>query len=154
MLARPFRLVPSLTRSGHPVARSLSRAASGPESSMPAVVTEIASPDAQSPNYPTPWSTSQRPRPMPATSGPRFEQTVMELQPAPLSAMELIANTPVITVQDRRAVCDGGLCLTLPCPQLADYRCRIQVAVLLGIPRSISTWYAASLSQGLSGLMT
>ncbi|KAG9314353.1 hypothetical protein JVU11DRAFT_5145 [Chiua virens] len=28
-------------------------------------------------------------------SGPRFEQTYMELQPNPLSAMELIANEPV-----------------------------------------------------------
>ena len=116
MLSQPFRLVPNLTRSIHPVARSLSRVAPGTESSTPAVVTEIASPAAQSPNYPTPWSTSQRTRPTPATSGPRFEQTVMELQPAPLSAMELIANTPVITVQDRRATCDGGLCLDSSLP--------------------------------------
>ncbi|KIK28550.1 hypothetical protein PISMIDRAFT_7539 [Pisolithus microcarpus 441] len=61
----------------------------------------------QAPNYPTPWSTSQRPRPA-ARSGPRFEQTAMELQPNPLSAMELIANEPVRIVQGRKAVCDGG----------------------------------------------
>ncbi|KAI6132834.1 ubiquinone oxidoreductase 20 kd subunit [Pisolithus sp. B1] len=61
----------------------------------------------QAPNYPTPWSTNQRPRPA-ARSGPRFEQTAMELQPNPLSALELIANEPVRIVQGRRAVCDGG----------------------------------------------
>ncbi|KAI6047643.1 ubiquinone oxidoreductase 20 kd subunit [Pisolithus marmoratus] len=61
----------------------------------------------QAPNYPTPWSTSQRLRPV-ARSGPRFEQTFMELQPNPLSAMELIANEPVRIVQGRKAVCDGG----------------------------------------------
>src|SRR5258708_28972931 len=36
----------------------------------------------QAPNYPTTWSTSQRPRPGPG-SGPRFEQTAMGLQPNP-----------------------------------------------------------------------
>ena len=61
----------------------------------------------QAPNYPTTWSTNQRPRPA-AGSGPRFEQTVMELQPNPLSAMELIANEPVRMVHGRKAVCDGG----------------------------------------------
>lgn len=61
----------------------------------------------QAPNYPTPWSTNQRPRPA-ARSGPRFEQTVMDLQPNPLSAMELIASEPARFVQGRKAVCDGG----------------------------------------------
>jgi NADH dehydrogenase (ubiquinone) Fe-S protein 6 len=42
-------------------------------------------------------------------SGPRFEQTAMELQPNPLSAMELIAQEPIRLVHARRAVCDGGL---------------------------------------------
>lgn len=32
----------------------------------------------------------------------------MELQPNPLSAMELIANEPVRIVQGRKVVCDGG----------------------------------------------
>ncbi|KIJ68458.1 hypothetical protein HYDPIDRAFT_185502 [Hydnomerulius pinastri MD-312] len=62
---------------------------------------------AQSPNYPTTWSTNQQPRPV-ARSGPRFEQTFMELQPNPLSAMELIANEPIRVVHGRKAVCDGG----------------------------------------------
>jgi NADH dehydrogenase (ubiquinone) Fe-S protein 6 len=61
----------------------------------------------QAPNYPTTWSTSQRPRPG-LHSGPRFEQTDMSLQPNPLSAMELIAQEPIRLVQGRKAVCDGG----------------------------------------------
>ena len=66
---------------------------------------EVATP--QAPNYPAKWSTNQRERPG-GQSGPRFEQTAMELQPNPLSAMELIANEPIIKVHGRRAVCDGG----------------------------------------------
>ncbi|KIM48209.1 hypothetical protein M413DRAFT_224901 [Hebeloma cylindrosporum] len=61
----------------------------------------------QAPNYPTTWSTSQRPRPGPG-SGPRFEQTAMSLQPNPFSAMQLIAEEPIRLVQGRKAVCDGG----------------------------------------------
>jgi len=33
----------------------------------------------------------------------------MELQPNPLSAMELIANEPIRLVDGRKAVCDGGI---------------------------------------------
>ncbi|KAH9178709.1 ubiquinone oxidoreductase 20 kd subunit [Lactarius sanguifluus] len=62
---------------------------------------------AQSPNRAATWSTSQHPRPA-GQSGPRFEQTVMDLQPNPLSAMELLANEPVRLIHDRKAVCDGG----------------------------------------------
>lgn len=61
----------------------------------------------QAPNYATTWSTSQRPRPGPGAS-PRFEQTAMELQPAPLSAMALIAEEPIRLVKGRKATCDGG----------------------------------------------
>lgn len=32
----------------------------------------------------------------------------MELQPNPLSAMELVANEPIRLVHGRKAVCDGG----------------------------------------------
>jgi NADH dehydrogenase (ubiquinone) Fe-S protein 6 len=45
-----------------------------------------------------------------AGSSPRFEQTYMDLQPQPLSAMELIAQEPIRLVQGRKAVCDGGQC--------------------------------------------
>ena len=66
-----------------------------------------AEPAPQAPNHAAPWSTSQRLRPLPK-SEPRFEQTAMDLQPAPLSAMELINNEPIRLVDGRRAVCDGG----------------------------------------------
>lgn len=61
----------------------------------------------QAPNYATTWSTNQKPRPGPG-AGPRFEQTAMDLQPNPLSAMDLVAKEPIRLVQGRRAVCDGG----------------------------------------------
>lgn len=53
------------------------------------------------------WSPSQQPRSL-AFTGPRFEQTYIEYQPKPLSAMELIAKVPVTMVPGRKAVCDGG----------------------------------------------
>lgn len=61
----------------------------------------------QSPNRVATWSTNQSAR-ISAQSGARFEQTVMDLQPNPLSAMELIANEPIRLVHGRKAVCDGG----------------------------------------------
>ncbi|KDR84984.1 hypothetical protein GALMADRAFT_306073 [Galerina marginata CBS 339.88] len=61
----------------------------------------------QAPNHLTTWSTSQRPRPGPGSS-PIFEQTAMELQPNPLSAMALIAEEPIRLVHGRKATCDGG----------------------------------------------
>ncbi|TEB35056.1 NADH:ubiquinone oxidoreductase kDa subunit [Coprinellus micaceus] len=61
----------------------------------------------QAPNHVGTWSTSQRPRPL-AGSSPRFEQTDMDFQPQPLSAMEMIAQEPIRLVQGRKAVCDGG----------------------------------------------
>lgn len=62
---------------------------------------------AQAPNYPTTWSANQRARPA-GGSGPRFEQTAMHLQPNPPSAMQLIADEPIIMVSARKASCDGG----------------------------------------------
>ncbi|KAJ7900338.1 ubiquinone oxidoreductase 20 kd subunit [Mycena olivaceomarginata] len=76
-------------------------------SSTPVVPVETPATTLQAPNAPTTWSTNQRPRPGPASS-PRFEQTAMELQPNPLSAMALINDVPVNMVHARRAVCDGG----------------------------------------------
>ncbi|KAL5495268.1 hypothetical protein ACEPAI_731 [Sanghuangporus weigelae] len=61
----------------------------------------------QSPNYPTTWSTSQQSRAA-AYQDARFEQTILELQPQPLSAMDLIAQEPVRFVRGRIAECDGG----------------------------------------------
>ncbi|KAF5355631.1 hypothetical protein D9756_003761 [Leucocoprinus leucothites] len=102
-----------LTRRAIPqLARSLSRAASTAvpakkNSATPTSPKEGLPTTQQAPNYPTTWSTNQAPRPGPGSS-PRFEQTNMELQPNPLSAMELIANEPVRIVHGRKAVCDGG----------------------------------------------
>ncbi|KAH9081646.1 ubiquinone oxidoreductase 20 kd subunit [Lactarius deliciosus] len=79
-------------------------------SNPPAVSTgakQQAATVAQSPNRAATWSTSQHPRPA-GQSGPRFEQTIMDLQPNPLSAMELLANEPVRLIHGRKAVCDGG----------------------------------------------
>ena len=87
---------------------------SNPTTTTPVASTSAVSAEAkqqavvpQSPNRAATWSTSQSPRPA-GQSGPRFEQTNMELQPNPLSAMELLANEPVRLVHARKAVCDGG----------------------------------------------
>ena len=64
-------------------------------------------PTPQSPNFATTWTTSQHPRPA-AGENPRFEQTAMDLQPNPLSAMGFIANEPVRLIHARKAICDGG----------------------------------------------
>lgn len=98
MLSR--RLVLQL-RQSH---RLLARANSSIASSTAAAPSKTSP---QAPNYPSTWSTSQSPRPA-GSSGPRFEQTAMEVQPNPLSAMELIANEPIRLVHGRKAVCDGG----------------------------------------------
>ncbi|KAI0321336.1 hypothetical protein OF83DRAFT_1168491 [Amylostereum chailletii] len=88
------------------IVRAASSSSSVPTPSTTAPPTPAAQP-AQAPNYPAPWSTNQRARPS-GTENARFEQTAMELQPNPLSAMELIANEPVRVVHGRKAVCDGG----------------------------------------------
>ncbi|PFH54469.1 hypothetical protein AMATHDRAFT_72268 [Amanita thiersii Skay4041] len=89
--------------------KSLTRTFAAAPSKTAVAVDKAAAtvPTPQAPNYPTTWTTSQRLRPA-AGDGPRFEQTAMELQPNPLSAMQLIANEPVRQVQGRKAVCDGG----------------------------------------------
>ncbi|KAH9950352.1 ubiquinone oxidoreductase 20 kd subunit [Amylocystis lapponica] len=94
------RVLPQLSR---PLARLAS-------TSTPVPASDAAPESAvvpQAPNYPSTWSTSQRTRPQ-GRSGPRFEQTAMELQPNPLSAMDLISKEPIRVVHGRKAVCDGG----------------------------------------------
>ncbi|KAL3417358.1 zinc-finger domain-containing protein [Phlyctema vagabunda] len=61
----------------------------------------------QAPNRAGIWSRSQNPRAK-AMSGPRFEQTIMELQPAPQAAIDLIHKQPVRWVHERIVECDGG----------------------------------------------
>lgn len=64
----------------------------------------------QAPNAVSPWSESQRPK-AEAMRGPRFEQMDFDAQPHSLSAMELIANVPIVHTTKRVVSCDGGTCL-------------------------------------------
>ncbi|KAI5298851.1 hypothetical protein KEM56_003726, partial [Ascosphaera pollenicola] len=61
----------------------------------------------QAPNRLETWSKSQQKR-SEAMKGPRFEQTIMETQPLPYSAMELIHRQPVRWTHDKIVACDGG----------------------------------------------
>ncbi|KAK4501980.1 hypothetical protein PRZ48_007790 [Zasmidium cellare] len=61
----------------------------------------------QAPNRAQPWSRSQQPRAK-AMVGPRFEQTIIEDQPRPLAAIELIHQQPVTWTKERSVSCDGG----------------------------------------------
>ncbi|KAI9883173.1 MAG: hypothetical protein M1823_005067 [Watsoniomyces obsoletus] len=61
----------------------------------------------QAPNRARPWSTSQQERSK-AMVGPRFEQTIMEYQPQPWAAIDLIHQQPVHWTKEKLAVCDGG----------------------------------------------
>ena len=98
-LAAAARLRPAFAR--------LSTTASSSSKAVPAEAKPAPAVVPQSPNRAATWSTNQRARPA-GQSGPRFEQTIMDLQPNPLSAMELIANEPIRLIQGRKAVCDGG----------------------------------------------
>ncbi|KAG6857554.1 hypothetical protein H0H87_000153 [Tephrocybe sp. NHM501043] len=90
-----------LSRRLIPLNRTLQSLARAASSSVPARP-QSSAPAPQAPNYPTTWSTNQQSRAA-ATAGARFEQTALELQPNPLSAMELIANEPVRLVHGRKA---------------------------------------------------
>ncbi|CEJ59893.1 Putative NADH-ubiquinone oxidoreductase [Penicillium brasilianum] len=61
----------------------------------------------QAPNRATTWAASQQPREQ-AMVGPRFEQTIMETQPRPMAAIELIHKQPVRWTKSRVVSCDGG----------------------------------------------
>ncbi|KAK0456591.1 zinc-finger domain-containing protein [Armillaria borealis] len=87
------------------IAKALARSNSTAATPAPAPASNPLA--AQAPNYPTTWSANQQPRPL-GQSNPRFEQTAMETQPTPLSAMQLIAEEPIRLVDGRKAVCDGG----------------------------------------------
>ncbi|OJJ44005.1 hypothetical protein ASPZODRAFT_135437 [Penicilliopsis zonata CBS 506.65] len=81
-----------------------------PQANTPlAEVSEAAerSRELQAPNRANTWAASQRPR-AEAMSGPRFEQTVMEMQPQPMAAIELIHKQPVRWTKKRVVACDGG----------------------------------------------
>ncbi|KAJ2982451.1 hypothetical protein NQ176_g1373 [Zarea fungicola] len=74
-----------------------------PTKAREAATTEIN----QAPNRTEVWSRSQKPRAS-AMTGPRFEQTEFDVQPQPLSAMEMIHKEPVRWTHDRIVSCDGG----------------------------------------------
>ena len=61
----------------------------------------------QAPNRKDIWSRSQQPRSK-AMVGPRFEQTIMEHQPQPYAAIDLIHKQPVRWTHERIVGCDGG----------------------------------------------
>ncbi|KAJ5688799.1 hypothetical protein N7462_003191 [Penicillium macrosclerotiorum] len=61
----------------------------------------------QAPNRANTWAASQQPREE-AMTGPRFEQTIMETQPQPMAAIELIHKQPVRWVKSKVVSCDGG----------------------------------------------
>jgi NADH dehydrogenase (ubiquinone) Fe-S protein 6 len=96
-----------LTPLSRPNSTSASNAPAPVQRIAEAVQTGGAAAAKQAPNAPTQWSASQAARPH-ARSGPRFEQTIMELQPNPLSAQAMIANEPIRLVHGRKATCDGG----------------------------------------------
>ncbi|KAF8506691.1 ubiquinone oxidoreductase 20 kd subunit [Russula emetica] len=98
-LAAAARLRPAFAR--------LSSSSASSKAAVPAEAQPAPTVVPQSPNHAATWSTNQRARPA-GQSGPRFEQTNMELQPNPLSAMELIANEPIRLIHGRKAICDGG----------------------------------------------
>ncbi|KAF2403066.1 NADH-ubiquinone oxidoreductase [Trichodelitschia bisporula] len=61
----------------------------------------------QAPNRKGIWTRSQQPREA-AMVGPRFEQTIIEDQPRPYAAIELIHKQPVRWTKDKVVSCDGG----------------------------------------------
>ncbi|KAJ6107132.1 Zinc finger CHCC-type [Penicillium sp. IBT 18751x] len=71
----------------------------------PAVAEKIRS--MQAPNRASTWAASQQPR-HEAMVGPRFEQTIMEAQPRPMAAIELIHKQHVRWTKSKVVSCDGG----------------------------------------------
>lgn len=110
MLSR--RALPQLRSALNNVARLASSSSTPATKPKESVVTRNSEPATlqQSPNYATTWSTNQAARPG-SGAGPRFEQTNMDLQPNPLSAMEMVAREPIRLVKGRTASCDGGACI-------------------------------------------
>eukprot|EP00158_Paraphelidium_tribonemae_P005569 Partr_v1_DN27408_c2_g1_i5_m72373 putative NADH dehydrogenase (ubiquinone) Fe-S protein 6 len=74
---------------------------------QPAAVTSKVWVEKQAPNRTLPWSVNQRSREG-AMSGARFEQVDLSMQPQPPAAIEMINAQPIIKVESRTAVCDGG----------------------------------------------
>lgn len=147
-LAAAARLRPGFSRLSSSSSSSSQAVQAAAAKPIPAVVP-------QSPNHAATWSTNQRARPA-GQSGPRFEQTIMDLQPNSLSAMELIANEPIRLIHGRKTACDGGKSATKPRDRifltveglrffpplpLFFFFLFLQVLDHLAIPRSTLTWF-------------
>lgn len=139
------RLIPSLSRA-LPRAQAALYSTPSADASLHVVTNNQGEPKVtaavapQSPNYAAVWSENQQPRPT-QHSGPRFEQAVMELQPNPLSAMEMINSEPIRMVNGRKAVCDGGARFSRFQDGAVSSHTLSQEEDLLDTLRSISTWY-------------
>jgi NADH dehydrogenase (ubiquinone) Fe-S protein 6 len=111
----------------------------------------------QAPNRATIWSRSQQPR-SGAMVGPRFEQTIIEDQPRPYAAIELIHKQPVRWTKERAVSCDGGggplghprIFINVDKPQIAW-------CTYCGVPyvsSSCALWREWRGLEGLGGLAT
>ncbi|CAK9779974.1 hypothetical protein CC85DRAFT_283558 [Cutaneotrichosporon oleaginosum] len=100
-----------VARALRPAARAahLARAvrASSSVALNPADLSPRAAAPGQAPNRAKPWSEDQQPK-ADAYDNPRFEQVNLPLQPDGLSAMALVNEQPIVKLEARRAVCDGG----------------------------------------------
>lgn len=102
----------ALLRSPAPL-RTLARASSSSSGAVanvdfnPKDLSPKAAAPGQAPNRAAPWSDDQQPKPE-AFDTPRMEQVNLPLQPDSLSAMALVNEQPIVKLEARRAVCDGG----------------------------------------------
>ncbi|OAQ84488.1 NADH:ubiquinone oxidoreductase subunit [Purpureocillium lilacinum] len=102
--ARTLRVAP---RAFSTSSRYLEAAASVPATAKTETAVEEAREIGQAPNRVDVWSRSQKPRTT-AMTGPRFEQTDFNVQPQPLSAMEMVHKVPVQWTHSRVVACEGG----------------------------------------------
>lgn len=93
------------TRPNRAPSSPMPRATRATDIAMPHTPPDV--PEGQAPNYPDTWTEDQAPRDI-AMRGPRFEQMTPELQPQPLSAMEMIQREPIRLTEKRVVECDGG----------------------------------------------
>ncbi|KAI9662786.1 MAG: hypothetical protein M1829_006130 [Trizodia sp. TS-e1964] len=100
-LSRPFSSQPSKNDTSTIPARATNETNEALEESPDRLL------PAQAPNRASTWAKSQRAR-SDAMTGPLFEQTVIEYQPQPYAAIELVHKQPVTWTKDRVVSCNGG----------------------------------------------
>lgn len=101
-VVRPASLAPRVARATRAASSSVPKVTFDPADKTP----KDKAPG-QAPNVPTTWSQNQQPKDA-AFNNPRFEQVYVPTQPDSLSAMGLVDEQPIVKVQGRRAVCNGG----------------------------------------------